>query len=348
MEAALLGGQPDKVPFTVYENKLPVSEAERQLRNEGLGIVMRTSAFRVVYREVQERQVHFTGADGHRYVRTEYETPAGPLHSLDRPTGFTSWHEKRLFQSEADYEPLEALIRDRTYEPTYERVSDLQALLGGDGLVRVGIGYSPLQEILYTLMGVEEFSIQWADNRDRVMRLYDALTEDRRKIYPIVAQSPALTINYGGNVAPEVMGVQRFESMVLPHYDEAADVLHQHGKLLGVHFDANTRPLVPGIARSKIDYVEAFTPVPTCDMTVAEARQAWPDKVLWMNFPSSVHLMEVSEVKSVTRQILREAAPGNGLLIGITEDVPADRWQANFAAILSVINAEGHLPLIGS
>lgn len=347
IEAALLGGTPDVVPFTAYENKLPVSEAERRLRNDGLGILMRTSAFRTVYHEVTQEQVHFTGADGIAYVRTEVHTPAGTLTALDRPVGFTSWHEERLFKTEADYEPLEAMIRDRTHEPTYDRVARLQDRLGGDGQVRVGIGYSPLQELIYSLMGLGTFSIQWADNREWVMRLYDALTEDRRKIYPLVAQSPALTANYGGNVAPEVVGVDRFERLILPHYNEAAEIMHQHGKLLGVHFDANTGPLAPGIARSKIDYVEAFTPVPTCDMTVAEARAAWPDKVLWINFPSSVHLQSIADIEDMTRLILREAAPGDRFLIGITEDVPEDRWQGNFAAILRVVNEEGRLPIAG-
>lgn len=347
IEAALLGGAPDVVPFTVYENKLPVSEAERRLRDDGLGILMRTSAFRTVYHEVTVQQVHYTGPDGGAHVRTEVHTPVGDLTALDRPAGFTSWHEERLFKTAADYEPLEAMIRDRTYEPTYGRVARLQSLLGGDGHVRVGIGYSPLQELIYTLMGLEVFAIEWADNRERVLRLYDALTEDRRKIYPLVAQSPALTANYGGNVTPEVVGVDRFKRMILPHYDEAAEIMHQHGKLLGVHFDANTRPLAPGIARSKIDYVEAFTPVPTCDMTVAEARQAWPDKVLWINFPSSVHLQSIGDIEDMTRRILREAAPGDRFLIGITEDVPEDRWQENFAAILRIVNRDGRLPVAG-
>ncbi|MGI6209430.1 MAG: uroporphyrinogen decarboxylase family protein [Anaerolineae bacterium] len=347
IEAALLGERPDVVPFTVYENKLPTSEAERRLRNEGLGIVMRTSAFRPVYSECTQEQVTFTGPDGVTYVRTIVKTPVGTLTALDRPVGFTSWHEERLFKSPADYEPLEAMIADRNYVPTYERVARLQALMGGDGFVRVGIGYSPLQEIIYTLMGLEQFSIQWAENRDRVMRLYNLLTEDRRKIYPIVAGSPALAANYGGNVSPEVVGRERFETMILPHYDEASEVLHAQSKLLGVHFDANTGPLAPGIARSKMDYVEAFTPVPTCDMTVREAREAWPNKTLWINFPSSVHLESIQEIEDMTRRILREAAPGDRFLIGITEDVPEDRWQENFAAILRVVNSEGRLPIEG-
>jgi hypothetical protein len=47
----------------------------------------------------------------------------------------------------------------------------------------------------------------------------------------------------------------------------------------------------------------------------------------------------------MTRQLLREAAPGDRFLIGITEDVPADRWRGNYQAILRVLKTEGRLPL---
>jgi len=346
VEAALLGQIPDMVPFTAYENKLPTSEAERRLRNDGLCIVeRRVPAYTAVYSEVSEEQIHFTSTDGIRRVRTIIHTPAGKLTTLDRPAGFTTWHEERVFKSPDDYEAIEALIRDRTYVPNYEAMIERQDLMGGDAIVRASLGYSPLQEIIYIIMGLEQFAVQWAENRERLMRLYDALTEDRRKLYPIVAQCPALAVNYCGNVSPEVVGVERFERYILPHYEDAAEVMHARGKLIGVHMDANTRPLAAGLARSKIDYIEAFTPAPTCDMTVAEAREAWPGKALWINFPSSVHLEPLSVIEETTRGMLWEAAPGDRFLIGITEDVPPDRWQGNFTAILRVIRQEGRLPI---
>jgi EAL domain-containing protein (putative c-di-GMP-specific phosphodiesterase class I) len=171
------------------------------------------------------------------------------------------------------------------------------------------------------------------------------LIEDRRKLYPILSESPILVAGYGGNVSPEVVGLARFEKYILPHYNELAEMLHESGKMLSVHFDANTRVFASAIAKSEIDIIEAFTPSPDCDMSVAEAREAWPDKVLWINFPSAVHLQEPSLIEETTRQILREAAPGNRFLFGITETVPVNKWQQSFSAISRVINAEGRLPL---
>jgi len=357
VEAALLGEMPDMVPFTVYENHLPTSEVERRLRNEGLCVVQRwPSVYTVHTPHVTQEEIHFTGDDGHERVRTVCRTLVGTLTSVSRlvPPGSawldlvmprTSWREEYLFKGPENYEALEFLIRDRQYAPNYEAFSAQGEMMGDDAIMRAQIGYSPLQEIIYVLMGVEQFAVEWSLRRERVIRLYDALTEDRRKVYPLVAKSPALVVNYGGNVCPEVVGRERFERYILPHYNEAADTLHQHGKLLGVHLDANVQLLAPGIAHSKIDYVEAFTPAPGSDMSLAEARAAWPDKALWINFPSPVHVEPISAIEETTRQLLRQAAPGDHFLIGITEDVPGERWRENFAAILRVLHRKGRLPL---
>ncbi|MCD6289069.1 MAG: hypothetical protein J7M34_01105 [Anaerolineae bacterium] len=357
VEAALLGEIPDMVPFTIYEKHLPTGETERRLRDDGLCIVQREpSVYTLETPNVFTEQVHFTGEDGIHRVRTVVRTPVGTFTAVDRvvPVGatafdqvmpWTRWREEYPFKGPDDYEPLEFAISDCRYRPNYDAFSARMAVMGNDGIMRANIGYSPLQEIIYTVMGIERFAIEWAERRDRVMRLYEALTESRRKLYPIIAQSPALIANYGGNVTPEVVGLERFERYVLPHYNEAAEILHLHGKLLGVHFDANVRLLAPGIARSKIDYVEAFTPAPGSDMTLAEAREIWPDKAIWINFPSSVHLAPIPVVEETTRQLLHEAAPGDRFIIGITEDVPSDRWQESFPAILRVIHQEGRLPI---
>ena len=323
------------------------------MRNDGLCLVDGAKIHEVVYREVTIERTHFTGPDGCGRIRTTVNTPAGVLTALDRPGGFTAWQpggfttwrEERLWKSEADYEPLEALVQDRRYLPTYETFEARQRMLGGDSFPWVSMHYSPLLEILYDLMGIEQFSLQWAENRGRLLHLYDVLLEDKRKLYPLAAESPALLVQYCGNVMPEVVGLERFERYVLPAYNEAAEALHAHGKLLAVHLDANTGLLADAVARSSIDVIAAFTPAPTCDMTVAEARAAWPDKALWINFPSSVHLEDVETVEAVARQILRESAPGERFIISITETVPEDRWAQNYAAILRACREAGRLPI---
>ena len=71
-------------------------------------------------------------------------------------------------------------------------------------------------------------------------------------------------------------------------------------------------------------------------MTMKEAKEAWPDKVLWINYPSSVHLQSIKAIKETTHRLIEDAGT-EGLIIGITEDVPMERWQDNFLAIMAAI-----------
>ena len=190
------------------------------------------------------------------------------------------------------------------------------------------------------MMGVETFAIEWTERRDEFLKLYEVIRERQRILYEIVAKSPALHANYGGNEVPEVMGLERFEKYVVPLYNEAAEVFHKYGKLIGAHLEGNNKLWAKAVANSALDYVEAFTPAPNSDMALSEAFEAWPDKVIRSNFPSSIHLASIETIENTTRRLIHDAAPWNKFIIGITEDIPEDRWQESMLAISRVINEE--------
>jgi hypothetical protein len=245
---------------------------------------------------------------------------------------------ERCGKQAKDYQAIRFLIQNRVHTPDYERFLREQELAEGDVLLRSEIGYEPLQEILISVMHLEDFAAEWKTNRDEVLGLYRTLVEDRKKIYPIVARSPARYSNYGGNVAPEIVGPRRFEEYLLPDYQECAAIMHEHGRLVGSHLDGNNKSISSLIARTDLDYVEAFTPTPDTEMSVSDALEAWPDKVLWINFPSSVHLQSAEEIERVTLDILEQAKPGDRLIMGVTEDVPTDHWRKSFSIISRVLN----------
>jgi hypothetical protein len=318
----------------MYDCMIPPCTTERELRNRGLCIVKRPAVFTThrpnvnVYREdVRE--------SGRALTRTHFVTPVGALSTLTEAAGFTTWLLEPMFKSPDDYKALLFMIRDEVYRPDYEAFAMAEKNFGEDGIFRAGFGLEPLQSFISgDYMDTATFCLEWMDRRDDLLKLYDALVEKRRQIYPLVAQSPVGHANYGGNVVPEIIGLETFERYYVPHYNEAAEIMHRHGKLIGCHFDANCRTLAKAIAGTDLDYIEAFTPAPDTDMTLAEARAAWPGKVLWLNFPSSVHLRANEEVTRVTVDLLDQAGRPEGLIMGITEDIPPQRWQESCRAIM--------------
>lgn len=344
VETALRGGHADRVPFTIYECKIPQCALERELRNRDLCIVKRdVPVFRVHQPNVKVTEAsHWE--NGKKLIRTRYETPAGSVSTLVEPAGFTTWIHERMFKTPDDYRTLRFMIQDEQYEPCYDSFASAEKEFGEDAIFRAGFGLEPLQALISgTYLDMQEFCLQWMENRDEILKLYEAIVANHRKIYPIVAQSPAGHANYGGNVVPDVIGLKTFEQYYLPHYQEAAEVMHRHGKLIGCHYDDDCRLLARAIARSGLDYIEAFTPAPDTDLTVAEARAVWPTQVLWLNYPSSVHLRPEKEVEQTTVQMLEEARTPDGLIMGITEDMPPDRWQGNCRAIMDGLDRHARL-----
>lgn len=333
--AVLRGERADMTPLTIYESLFAPCAVERELRNRGMCIVNRMSVYKTHRPNVKVIERSYW-ENGRRFTRTLFETPVGTLSTLGESAGFTTWIHEPMFKTPDDYKALLFFIRDEVYEPDYAPFAEAEEEYGEDGVFRAQIDLEPLQDLISSnKLRTAEFAVQWMENRDEVLKLYEANVENRRKVYRLVAESPAFFANYGGNVVPEIIGLDTFRECYVPHYNEAAEIMRRHGKLLGCHFDANCRLLAEDIAATGLDYIEAFTPAPDTDMTLGEARAAWPDKVLWLNFPSSLHLQSDAEVERRTREMLAEPASPDGVLMGITENIPTHRWRQSLTAIMN-------------
>lgn len=337
---AVLRGEPvDKVPFTVYEYKIPQCAVERRLRNDGLCIVNRRVPAYSSHRSGCTVESHTYADAGRPRVRTVYRTPVGEVDEVSEPAGFTSWSIAKLFRRPEDYKVLYWLETHTEFAPAYESYRQAEAWMGEDVILRGAIGLTPLHQIMISWMGVETFAVEWFERRDEILRLEAAMRENRRRVYPLLAASPVTHANYGGNEVPEVMGPPRFAEFCVPLYNECAEHFQATGKKLGSHLDGNNAAWARLVADSALDYVEAFTPAPDTDMTLAQALEAWPDKVIWLNFPSSLHLANLDVIRRTTREFVDLARQTNRVIIGITEDIPEDRWQGNLLAISEEINA---------
>ena len=343
VEAALHWQPVDFVPFTVYERKLPMCAAERRLRNDGLCIVDRVNTFSGGTTGLTTETYGYVEG-GHRLERTVYHTPAGDLTCVREPLGYTTWTHEHLFKSEDDYEPLAWMLEHQSFQPYRKRFDEAQAAWEDDAFVRANATNLPIQTLISSYMGTITFGYEWMDHRDQVERLIAALQQTFIQSCECIAQGPGVAVNLGGNHSPSILGRELFAKYIAEPWEEACEILHGAGKLVGSHLDDNNRLWADIVADSALDYVEAFTPAPDTDLTLAEARELWPDKVLWINFPSSQHHKSHEEISAITRRLIAEAGDGRGLILGITEDVPPDRWADSFDAILTTSRAVGPRP----
>ncbi len=335
IEAALAGDAPARVPFTYYDTIMPPDFDFRPLQAKGMAICARRDVYRQHTPNVRRHVVD----QGNGVMADVFETPVGVVSARSQRDAYGAASPiDRYIKSPDDYRTVEYIINDMQFEPDYEHFAAERRRLGQGGYVLAQTTYSPLIAIQIVWLGQEQFCYEIADHPDHVRSLYECLARKHEPMYEVVAASPADYVLYGGNIVAAMIDPGRIAQYVLPCWQSFADRLHEQGKKLGVHLDADNGLIMNLVRDSPLDLVEAFTPPPDCPVCVAAARQAWPGKRLWINFPSSVHVQSDDQIRQATRQIVAEAGDRRGFLMGVTEDVPVDQITRSISAILETLD----------
>ena len=319
--AALAGRMPDRVPFLIWNNKLPGSGINEQLLELEACIVNKSTVYQVSTPGIEVQTHKLESVNGCSRKRNIFHTSAGTLSTTLRFCQGSVWIEEMPFSGPQDYDSLEAFVAGKEYTPCFETFLEADGQYDSQSFARPEAIHTPIQDLICRYMGVEKFCIEWTDRRGRLLRLCETIAEDRRKRLAIVADSPAHYVVIEGNVIPHVVGPARFEKYHIPYIEEACELLHTRGKWAAAHLDDKNKILAESIGKTSLDVIESFTPPPDCDLPLSEARKLWPEKTIQINFPSSIHLQGPDAVRQAAAEILREAAPGDRFIVGVSEDV---------------------------
>lgn len=337
IRAGLMGLPTDRVPLHCRLRMAPLTPEYQWVRDLGWGVVGGAPGFDLHYADCAIAWEHGV-VDGRACRRQTVRTPRGMLTAVetDNAAGGKATLEY-YFKTPSDYPALLAMINSMRYAPAYDAFLRSQNDMGEWGYAYSWCGYDPMHTIMVQLIGVEAFCYEWADNRDRILELYEALRVRHREMFRIVAEGPAEFVTYGGNIQPTIVGRERFEQYYLPVFQEGGAVLHASGKRIGAHMDDATGTLRDLLAQCPWDVMEAWAVSPDGDMSLPEAAAAWPGRVISLNFPSKYHHASESEIRAAARRYVAEAPPTGGLLISLTEDFPKDGERRIFTAIAEAV-----------
>lgn len=347
----------DKLPFFHYWRHAQVGWAERECRNRGMGMGWTRPCYVETLHgvDITERRAVVSGRS---VVRRTYTTPVGSVYTDEvREPGTGQWHgnrswkdvtpwqTSRLIKEPEDYKVVQYIVENTEYVADYFPIEQAMDWLGDDGVVLDSLPHSPMQMLMIDWVGSEEgrFFLHHADYPDLVEDLYRALCKSRRALHEIAARSPAPVTLCGDNVDGQLVNPRLFEKYFMPVYEEQAEVLHKHGKLMAVHMDGRVGVLKDLIAKTQIDIVEALHPPPMGDLPIGEALAAWKDKAVWMGFPVAIYALGPEATKKFTLDLLREVVPGERLVIQVsTENLVSNE---NLLALTSVLE-KAALPLM--
>jgi len=344
----IMHGQPvDRVPFATYDQLVgPNSRLWEPLGRDNVGIIRWSGVHSVAYPNCRfdwEEQ-----REGERdVVRVTLHTPEGDLtrEAWREPVFHSLASVRHYIKKPEDYRILNAYLRDITIHPDFERyLNDLREL-GDDGLPMVTANRTPYQQLWVEWVNLEDLAWHLAECPELVEECIALMAEIECRIFTVIrdacASMPIDYVNIPDNITAPAIGEKYFRRYCLPLYRKLGAMLADTDALFAVHMDGDLKPLWTAIAESPVKGLDSFSPMPDNDTSVAQAREQWPWMRLFINFPSSVHLAEPPEVYAQTMQMLEEGGHSGQLWIQISENVPPNRWQHSFPAIIQAIEDFG-------
>lgn len=329
------GERPDEIPYTIYWNEwrhTSQDPAWQGLYDKGLGVTWYLRSF-----EMQQRNVTVEDSTreegGKRVRRLVRKTPVGDLTSIWE----NGWDHKFCLETPEDYRVLTYIVENTEIVPAYEMYQRKVDVLPPWGIAIPEIWRTPLQQIQVDFAGLENFSLHLIEYEAEVRTLYAALLKQFRRITEVVAQGPGRYVSNLENFMANTLGPKRYAEFHIPVYEECFPILHEAGKIIGCHYDGQLSACKDLIAKSPIDLIESLTPPPEGDLTLAQARAAWPDKLFWSNINVSAYELPPKELKELVLQRVAEAAPdGRRLAFEVSEQFPAN-WKTSMPIVLEAL-----------
>jgi len=340
---ALVKGEPlDRVPFVMYEGLLPVDQVWSHVGRERVGILRWSRVHRIEHPHCSFEE-HDYWLDKTKWRRTVLHTPAG---DLVEERAFESAYDsssirKHYVEEVADYERFWAYLEDCVVLDDYDRYQRDVSELGDCGTPLVAVERTPYQQLWVQWVGLDNLGYHLADCPDRVQHTVDLLTLQARRTFELAYHSDAAFIDFPDNITAPAIGPKRFRQYCVPLYNELGDMLDERGAIVFVHMDGDLKPLWDDIAGSKVRGIDSLAPTPDNDTSVSQAAGMWPEKRLFVNFPSSVHLRPPDAVREEAWRMLEAAGHTGRLQIQLSENVPHEVWRTSVPAIIDAIEAFG-------
>lgn len=332
---ALRGDEVERFPFAVYSWLLDAVWPGRAALPAGVAQLTAIAPYRIEHDSARMETVHLP--DGGEL--TTWRTPVGDLQQRQaREHGYESlWTVEHAVKRPEDWRVIQYLVEDTHYLPYTAALESAVEQMGEQGLVMAAVERMPFQRLWIEFGDLEQLCVILADERAKLDRLVSLLTRKAAEAWAIVARSGAEWVWAPDNVTADVLSPGLYERYAQPYYEALAEVVHPAGQRIVAHMDGHLAALEELIARTPVDVIESFTPPPNGNLSLGRAWRAWPDKVLWVNFPPSAHLDEPSRIRARMRELAAETPERRRLAFEVSENVPLSRAEENLAALAQTL-----------
>lgn len=351
--AFIRGEEPDKIPVFAFDALFKGGQQGgwvRRLVKRGMGIIRVVWPYKPYYfhpvtinpylEDVQYVQVHYI-EKGLAKCRHTFETPIGSISmiTMKHPASVEDYvcdaTQEYFVKEVSDWRVVNYIFRTSLNKltPNYKAFERMEDELGETGVTLACAEKTPYQRAWVELANPVRVAMDFKKKPEELQEFLEVQTQLHKRVAEILAECPAAYI--------EVL--DHITNMISPlHYNEYcnkfyviyAEVLEGTGKVLGVHHDGQFGHLRKEIAAAPFKVIESYTVPPVGDVSLAEAKSLWPDKVLWINCPPHLSFAEPKAVRMGYEAIAEEWGSKKGLALGHLEEVPLEKLESHLSAAM--------------
>jgi len=244
----------------------------------------------IKYREtatLEEREVIVKFGTAHGNVSAKFLTSETLQEAGIRPVQ----SEYFIKDINRDLESVKFIMDNIELEPNFDNFTEVEREIGEGGVVwaRTSPSYSPMHQLMYIFMGLEQTFLELYDHKNEVEAIMEFIEQKLSKVHELCLNSPARFIYHGGNFDSTVIGPKLFEKYFVRYFSQFAEKLHAKNKYLVLHTDGEMKNLMDVFPLTNSDVAEGFTPSPMTEVPFPDAIKVWGGKVIiWGGIPSTV------------------------------------------------------------
>jgi hypothetical protein len=208
----------------------------------------------------------------------EFHTPVGSLRRVHKlSAGKTAFLIEHPLKSVEDYKVQLWMEEHARFERDPSVVSFAESL--DFNMLIPGAMKSAFQHMIEHLAGTQQLVYDLMDYPDEVESLYQAIRENNRKALSIASESELEYFLTWEDSSTQNYSPAMYAQYIEPEISEWCRVLGTSGKKYVQHACGHIKELIPAMERSGIFAVESLSPVPTGNVTLADARSAFDNSV---------------------------------------------------------------------
>lgn len=266
---------------------------------------------------------------GHEVIK-QIVSLHGILTEITRflPTSCSTGCSKHYVESEEDLDLLVDILEHRRLLPiNLDDYADRMAMWGEyGGIPSIGLPRTPLADLLTDWVGIENMSYLLADCESKIKRVLDLLFEQEKPIIEAVCTLRPPLVHFPDNLSSDNL-TSFYDRYMRDHHKQRLERLHDAGIKAAVHLDGTVAGLLPKLVAVGFDAIEAITPQPAGDLSLAEIDRLAGNEpvILWGGVPGVLFAPPYSwrDMASHIDKVL--ACWGDRpFVLGVADQVPPD------------------------